>query len=66
MLFITSQRKSHVHPPMFPKGFTPDPEVLHQVRMKYCDNYASLLTYLAHFHLLDAAQLPEVIIIDGL
>ena len=51
---------------MFPKGFTPDPEVLHQVRMKYCDNYASLLTYLAHFHLLDAAQLPEVIIIDGL
>lgn len=63
VLFITSQHKSYAHPPLFPKGFTPDPNVLHLIRMKYCDGYASLLTFLAHFHLLEA--LPEVIIVDG-
>lgn len=65
MLFITTQRKSYAHPPMFPRGFTPDPNVLHIIRMKYSENHAALLNYLAHFHLNDPAQLPEVIIIDG-
>lgn len=63
VLFITSQRKSYAHPPTFPKGVTPDPEVLHRIRMKYCDSYGSLLTYLAHFHLMES--LPEVIVLDG-
>lgn len=65
VLFITSQRKSYAHPPMFPKGFQPNPDVLHLIRMKYCENHSMLLNYLAHFHLMEQAQLPEVIVVDG-